>query len=131
MTSEATTKVERSGENLKIVKKRKKIYTYGILHVFNIILYENEFQNPQIFQQNISIFPEQSTLATWSARGPPSSINRIILQQCSSTFCCFCNKTETTLRVFKRESNGNFFKSLTSRFVLDLLRDSHKMLIHI
>jgi hypothetical protein len=27
-------------------------------------LYENEFQNPQIFQQTISLFPEQSTLKT-------------------------------------------------------------------
>jgi hypothetical protein len=35
---------------------------HGILHVFNTILYENEFQNPQIFQQTISLFPEQSTL---------------------------------------------------------------------
>jgi hypothetical protein len=32
---------------------------HGILGVFNTILYENEFQNPQIF----SIFREQSTLA--------------------------------------------------------------------
>jgi hypothetical protein len=32
----------------------------GILHVFNTNLYENEFQNPQIF--SISLFPEQSTL---------------------------------------------------------------------
>jgi hypothetical protein len=29
----------------------------------NSILYENKFQNPQIFQQTISLFPEQSTLA--------------------------------------------------------------------
>jgi hypothetical protein len=36
---------------------------HGILHVFNTILYENEFQNPQIFQQTISLFPEQPTLA--------------------------------------------------------------------
>jgi hypothetical protein len=35
---------------------------HGILHVFNTILYENEFQNPQIFQQTISLFHEQSTL---------------------------------------------------------------------
>jgi hypothetical protein len=35
---------------------------HGILHVFNTILYEYEFQNPQIFQQTISLFPEQSTL---------------------------------------------------------------------
>jgi hypothetical protein len=35
---------------------------YGILHVFNTILYENELQNPQIFQQTISLFPEQSSL---------------------------------------------------------------------
>jgi hypothetical protein len=28
----------------------------------NTILYENEFQNPQIFQQTISLFPEHSTL---------------------------------------------------------------------
>jgi hypothetical protein len=34
----------------------------GILGVFNTILYENEFQNPQILQQTISLFPEQSTL---------------------------------------------------------------------
>jgi hypothetical protein len=35
---------------------------HGLLHAFNTILYENEFQNPQIFQQTISLFPEQSTL---------------------------------------------------------------------
>jgi hypothetical protein len=35
---------------------------HGILGVFNTILYENEFQNPQIFQQTISLFPEHSTL---------------------------------------------------------------------
>jgi hypothetical protein len=29
---------------------------HGILRVFNTILYENEFQNPQIFQQTISVF---------------------------------------------------------------------------
>jgi 3-isopropylmalate dehydratase small subunit len=31
-----------------------------ILRVFNTIFYENEFQNPQIFQQTISFFPEQT-----------------------------------------------------------------------
>jgi hypothetical protein len=36
---------------------------HGILRVFNTILYENEFQNPQIFQQTISLFPEHSTLS--------------------------------------------------------------------
>jgi hypothetical protein len=36
---------------------------HGILRVSNTILYENEFQNPQIFQQTISLFPEHSTLA--------------------------------------------------------------------
>jgi hypothetical protein len=36
--------------------------TYGILRVFKTILYENELQNPQIFQQTISLFPEHSTL---------------------------------------------------------------------
>jgi hypothetical protein len=35
---------------------------HGILHVFNTILCENGFQNPEIFQQNISLFPEQSTI---------------------------------------------------------------------
>jgi hypothetical protein len=35
---------------------------HGLLQVFNTILNENEFQNPQIFQQTISRFPEQSTL---------------------------------------------------------------------
>jgi hypothetical protein len=35
---------------------------HGILGVFNTILYENEFQNPQIFQHTISLFPEQTTL---------------------------------------------------------------------
>jgi hypothetical protein len=37
-----------------------------ILRVFNTILYENEFQNPQIFQQTISLFPEHSTLTSES-----------------------------------------------------------------
>jgi hypothetical protein len=32
------------------------------LRVFNTILYENEFQNPQIFQQTIRLFSEHSTL---------------------------------------------------------------------
>jgi hypothetical protein len=43
---------------------RRSVYglPHGILHVFNTIIYENEFQNPQIFQQTISLFPEQSTL---------------------------------------------------------------------
>jgi hypothetical protein len=36
---------------------------HGILHVFNTILYENEFLNPQMsVQQTISCFPEHSTL---------------------------------------------------------------------
>jgi hypothetical protein len=35
-----------------------------LLGVINTILYENEFQNPQIFQQTISLFPEQSTLVS-------------------------------------------------------------------
>jgi hypothetical protein len=33
--------------------------SYNFLRVFNSILYENEFQNPQIFQQTISLFAEQ------------------------------------------------------------------------
>jgi hypothetical protein len=43
---------------------------HGILHVFNTILYENEFQNPQIFQQTISLFPEHSTLEKILIRKP-------------------------------------------------------------
>jgi hypothetical protein len=39
-----------------------------ILHVLNTILYENEFQNPQIFQQTISLFPKQSILAPVRSR---------------------------------------------------------------
>jgi hypothetical protein len=35
---------------------------HGILKVFTTILYKNEFQNPQIFQQTISLLPAQSTL---------------------------------------------------------------------
>jgi hypothetical protein len=35
---------------------------HGILRVFNTIYYENEFQNPQIFQQTIRLFPEYLTL---------------------------------------------------------------------
>jgi hypothetical protein len=47
---------------------RQPIYVvgqpHGILRVFNTILYENEFQNPHIFQQTISPFPKHSTLST-------------------------------------------------------------------
>jgi hypothetical protein len=36
---------------------------YGLPHgILRVFFYENEFQNPQIFQQIISLFPEQSTL---------------------------------------------------------------------
>jgi hypothetical protein len=40
------------------------VVLHGIIRVFNTILYENEFQNPQIFQQTISLFLEYSTLAS-------------------------------------------------------------------
>jgi hypothetical protein len=58
-------------ENLRILKlifvfSYMAAQQYGVPHwilrVFNTILYKNEFQNPQIFQQTISLFPEQSTL---------------------------------------------------------------------
>jgi hypothetical protein len=41
------------------------------LRVCNTILYEIEFQNPQISQQTISLFPEHSTLVY--AKIPSSS----------------------------------------------------------
>jgi hypothetical protein len=49
----------------KIVLKTPRIplgNPYSWATVSNSILYENEFQNPQIFQQTISLFPKQSTL---------------------------------------------------------------------
>jgi hypothetical protein len=57
--------VSKIFEDFEIVLKTPKIprgqlyvVPHGILRVFNTILYENEFQNPQIFQQTISLFPE-------------------------------------------------------------------------
>jgi hypothetical protein len=41
---------------------------HGIFRVVNTNLYENEFQNPQIFQQTISLFPEHSTLVPPNVR---------------------------------------------------------------
>jgi hypothetical protein len=38
------------------------VASWNFTRLFNTISYENEFQNPQIFQQTISLFPEQSTL---------------------------------------------------------------------
>jgi hypothetical protein len=35
---------------------------HGILEVLNTILYETEFQNPQIFHQHARFSPERSTL---------------------------------------------------------------------
>jgi hypothetical protein len=35
---------------------------HGLLEVFNTILYENEFQSPQIFHQHVRFSPEHSTL---------------------------------------------------------------------
>jgi hypothetical protein len=35
---------------------------HGILRVFNTILYENEFQNHQIFHLHVRFSPERSTL---------------------------------------------------------------------
>jgi hypothetical protein len=54
--------VTRRYRALHVLKFQLYGLSDGILHVFNTI-YENEFQNPQIFQQTISLFPEQSTLA--------------------------------------------------------------------
>jgi hypothetical protein len=34
------------------------------LQVFIIIIYENVFQNPELFRTQVSLSPEQSTLAT-------------------------------------------------------------------
>jgi hypothetical protein len=36
--------------------------SWNLKRVFYTILYKNEFQNPQIFQHTISLFPEHSTL---------------------------------------------------------------------
>jgi hypothetical protein len=35
-----------------------------ILQVFIIMLYENVFQNPELFRTQVSLSPEQSTLVT-------------------------------------------------------------------
>jgi hypothetical protein len=35
---------------------------HGTLQVFIIILYENVFQNPELFPTQVSLSPEQSTL---------------------------------------------------------------------
>jgi hypothetical protein len=44
---------------------------------FYTILYENEFQNPQSFQQTISLFPEQSTLVyAWHSSFIKKWVNR-------------------------------------------------------
>jgi hypothetical protein len=62
---------------------------HGILRVFNTILYENEFQNPQIFQQTISLFPEHSTLFAaflalmpmhWQVASFPAQILHVVRQ---------------------------------------------------
>jgi hypothetical protein len=37
---------------------------HGALQVFIIILYDNVFQNPELFRTQVSLSPEQSTLAT-------------------------------------------------------------------
>jgi hypothetical protein len=44
---------------------------YGTLLAFNTILYENQFQNPQISRKTLRLFPEQSTLggAMWGQEG--------------------------------------------------------------
>jgi hypothetical protein len=39
-----------------------------ILLVFNTILYENEFQNPQVFHQYLRFSPEPSTLVIYKNR---------------------------------------------------------------
>jgi hypothetical protein len=39
------------------------VASWNFKSLLNTILYENEFQIPQILQQTISLFPEQYTLA--------------------------------------------------------------------
>jgi hypothetical protein len=36
--------------------------SHGTLQVFILILYENAFQNPELFPTQVSLSPEQSTL---------------------------------------------------------------------
>jgi hypothetical protein len=68
ITKEVSTKVECSGKRrvkfLEATHIVGQLYgvPHGILKVFNTILYENEFQNPQIFQHTISLSPEQCNL---------------------------------------------------------------------
>jgi hypothetical protein len=38
------------------------VASWNFTRLFNTILYENEFQNSQIFQHTIRLFPEQTTL---------------------------------------------------------------------
>jgi hypothetical protein len=55
--------------SLTFLKTHTVAQLYGVPHG---ILYENEFQNPkQIFQQTISLFPEQSTLVASTLPADP------------------------------------------------------------
>jgi hypothetical protein len=75
---------------------------HGISRVFNTILYKNEFQNPQIFQQTISLFPEQSTLAkvNISFRGVdylgPWSHPWFLVQSCTHVVIIITSCTRTS-----------------------------------
>jgi hypothetical protein len=65
---------EHKKDNLKgpggVGKLNEKQFIWGaswnLSRVFNTILYKSEFQDPQIFQQTISLFPEHSTLVRGS-----------------------------------------------------------------
>jgi hypothetical protein len=52
----------------KVDCSEKRLSLYGVpqgsLQVFIIILYENMFQNPELFPTQVSLSPEQSTLYT-------------------------------------------------------------------
>jgi hypothetical protein len=58
-----------------------------VKRVFNTILYENEFQNPPIFQQTISLFPEHSTLEVLSSNLEPLKMRLCIVLHDNATFC--------------------------------------------
>jgi hypothetical protein len=74
---------------------------HGLLHTFNTILYENEFQNPQIFQQTISLFPEQSTLLCCCYQ-PPLFTQYLCSQHASQWLAEICEADPRVYTIYRK-----------------------------
>jgi hypothetical protein len=102
---------------------------HGILRVFNTILYENEFQNPQNFHLHVRFSPERSTLdGRWHKRERLRDNFFIVPFTFNGFFQFVCmggtpNRMESFAKLIMKELG---YKIPTGTDLVDISRHSHR-----